>query len=109
MHIACRRSSPDVLNFLLQQGGCTLRVHDDFGRTPLHDACWQSEPNFQLLDIILNAEPELLLLKDKRGFTALEYLRREHWAEWIKYFSSRVKNEIQRRLVAQKTHVNIIG
>lgn len=36
MHIACRRGSTEVLEFLLQEAKCSLRVHDDYGRTPLH-------------------------------------------------------------------------
>ena len=101
LHIACRRGSTDVLKFLLNEGECTLRVHDDFGRTPLHDACWQAEPNFNLIELILDAEPELLLLRDKRGFTALEYIRKEHWGLWIKYLAFRMKKEIRNRLTQE--------
>ena len=97
LHIACRRGSADMLAFLINDGECSLRVIDDYGRTPLHDACWQSEPNFDLIEIILDAEPDLLLLKDKRGHVALEYVRREHWGVWVKYLSYRMKTEIRRR------------
>lgn len=62
----------------------------------MKDACWQANPDFTLIELILNAEPELLLLQDKRGFTALEYARREHWGYWIKYLSYRVKVEIHK-------------
>ena len=36
MHVACRRGSLEILDFLMNDGKCSLRVHDDFGRTPLH-------------------------------------------------------------------------
>lgn len=36
MHVACRRGSSEILDFLIHDGECSLRVHDDFGRTPLH-------------------------------------------------------------------------
>jgi hypothetical protein len=98
MHIACRRGSPEVLSFLINEGECSLRVIDDYGRTPLHDACWQAEPNFELIDIVLDAEPDLLMLRDRRGFVALEYVRREHWGVWIQYLSFRMKREIRRKL-----------
>lgn len=101
MHIACRRGSPDVLSFLINEGECTLRVHDDYGRTPLHDACWQAEPNFELIEIVLDAEPDLLLLRDKRGNTALDYVRREHWGLWVQYLALRMKKEIRRQLLSQ--------
>merc|ERR1739844_226745 len=98
MHIACRRGSPEVLWYLINEGECELRVVDDYGRTPLHDACWQAEPNFELIELVLDAEPDLLLLRDKRGFSALNYVRREHWGVWIQYLSCRIKKEIRRRL-----------
>ncbi len=102
MHIACRRGAPDTVSFLMNEGGCTLRVVDDYGRTPLHDACWQTEPDFKLIEIILDAEPSLLLHKDKRGHTCLEYARRENWGIWIQYLSHRMKKEIRRQLNVQK-------
>lgn len=98
MHIACRRGSPKTVSFLINEGGCSLRIKDDFGRTPLHDACWQTEPDFNLIEIILDVEPSLLLHRDKRGHTCLEYARRENWGAWIQYLSHRMKKEIRRQL-----------
>lgn len=40
IHIVCRRGRDDILTFLLSEAGVTLRLRDDLGRTPLHDAAW---------------------------------------------------------------------
>jgi ankyrin repeat protein len=40
LHMACRRGFSDVVSFLLDEAKVSLRVKDDYGRTPFHDACW---------------------------------------------------------------------
>jgi len=40
VHMACRRGFSDVVSFLLHEAKVSLRVKDDYGRTPFHDACW---------------------------------------------------------------------
>mmetsp|Transcript_265 Transcript_265/g.417 ORF Transcript_265/g.417 Transcript_265/m.417 type:complete len:235 (-) Transcript_265:78-782(-) len=89
IHMACRRGFTDVVKFLLVEAGVSLRVIDDFGRTPLHDACWVPRPSFDLVDMLLNHEPELLLMSDKRGHTPLDYVRKEHWKDWREYLLQR--------------------
>eukprot|EP00581_Thalassiosira_minuscula_P010351 CAMPEP_0183702836 /NCGR_PEP_ID=MMETSP0737-20130205/807_1 /TAXON_ID=385413 /ORGANISM="Thalassiosira miniscula, Strain CCMP1093" /LENGTH=769 /DNA_ID=CAMNT_0025929513 /DNA_START=219 /DNA_END=2525 /DNA_ORIENTATION=- len=79
IHLACRRSSKELVSFLVNEEGLSLHVRDDFGRTPLHDACWRTEPDLEILDLLLDKAPELLMLSDKRGHTPLDYSRREHW------------------------------
>lgn len=79
IHLACRRSSTALVAFLINEAGVSLRVRDDYGRTPLHDACWRVKPDLDLLDMLLDLAPELLMLSDKRGHTPLCYARREHW------------------------------
>jgi len=98
MHLACRRSSTELVKFLITEGSVSLRVKDDVGRTPLHDVCWRKEPDFELIDLILNEEPDLLLIADNRGHVPLDYARREHWGLWISYLAVRMKKEIGRRL-----------
>ena len=89
IHLACRRSNLDLVSFLVNEVGVSLRVRDDFGRTPWHDACWRTEPDLGLLDVLLDQEPELLLLSDKRGHTPLDYARREHWAVLVPFLLER--------------------
>lgn len=40
LHIVCRRGNHDMLYFLVDVAKVTVRVRDDLGRTPLHDAAW---------------------------------------------------------------------
>jgi hypothetical protein len=85
LHMACRRGHLDIVRFLVDEGGVSFRVCDDYGRTPLHDACWTREPEIELVKMLVTACPDLLLFKDKRGFTPLAYVRRDHWGQWCEF------------------------
>mmetsp|Transcript_3224 Transcript_3224/g.7073 ORF Transcript_3224/g.7073 Transcript_3224/m.7073 type:complete len:529 (+) Transcript_3224:307-1893(+) len=89
LHIACRRGYDDVATFLVEAANVTIWVRDDFGRTPLHDACWTARPNLELMDLFVRRNPELLLVSDKRGNTPLDYVRREHWDLWRQFLEDR--------------------
>jgi Ankyrin repeats (3 copies) len=89
LHLACRRGFVDVVTFLIKEAGVTVRVIDDYGRTPLHDVCWTCEPNFELFELIMTACTDLLFMKDRRGHTPLEYARREHWGAYVKFLGER--------------------
>jgi hypothetical protein len=90
IHMACRRGGLDVVYFLMNDAQVNIDVRDDFGRTPLHDACWTTKPNFDLMDLLLKqAPPDLLVVQDIRGHTPFHYARREHWSEWIVFFQGR--------------------
>uniref|UniRef100_A0A7S3Q2F6 Uncharacterized protein n=2 Tax=Chaetoceros debilis TaxID=122233 RepID=A0A7S3Q2F6_9STRA len=88
MHMACRRGSSEVVNFLVEEAGVSIRCCDDFGRTPFHDACWSSIPNFDLIEFLIAKCPSMLLMCDKRGHTPLQYTRREHWVTWITFLGT---------------------
>jgi Ankyrin repeats (3 copies) len=89
VHAACRRGSTEVLSFLLQHGA-PLRVCCDAYRTPLHDACWTSTNHpGPILDLILDACPDLLYILDARGFTPLQYVPRAQWSVWTDYLTQR--------------------
>lgn len=89
LHMACRRGYTDVVRFLINEAKVTLRVKDDFGRTPLHDACWSANPNFDLMDLIIENDPDLLLIEDVRGHTPFSYARRSHWKDWSDFLTLR--------------------
>jgi hypothetical protein len=98
VHTACRRGSLTVLQFLLQEAAVSCRVICDYGRTPLHDACWTSEePNFQLMDLLLTACPDLLHVTDARGFLPLAYVRQGHWDAWCRYLKSKNVQQLAAR------------
>jgi ankyrin repeat protein len=94
LHMACRRGSVEVVQFFLE---CNVSINcvDDMGRTPLHDAMWNSVAQVELVDLIVSISPNLLFMSDIRGHTPLEYCRREHWFTWNKFLEARKENICQ--------------
>lgn len=84
VHMACRRSDLDIVLFLLEHGA-DISIVDDFGRTPLHDACWRPEPRFDIVALIMEANIDLIRYSDVRGSTPLNYVRQEHWIQWCAF------------------------
>jgi hypothetical protein len=89
IHMACRRGWTDVVKFLVLEADCSLMLQDDFGRTPFHDACWTPEPNFDLVEFLMEQVPQLLSVEDIRGHTPFNYVRKEHWTVWCKFLEGR--------------------
>lgn len=105
LHMACRRGDVAVVKFLVEDANVSVAARDDFGRTPLHDACWTPEPNFPLMDVLIrNCPMDVLLAEDVRGHTPFHYARRDHWSQWLEYFRERTEM-LNRRLEAY----NVIG
>jgi hypothetical protein len=98
LHLACRKGFLDVVSFLVNEAEVPVWVKDDFGRTPLSDACWTIEPNFELMDVLISKAPDLLLVSDARGHTPLDYVRREHWEKWVEYLRSKQPDLKPKRL-----------
>lgn len=81
-----------MVRFMIERVGSRVDViRDDYHRTPLHDAFWTSEANPTVIDYLLRQPnvAEMLLLKDKRGFTPLDYARREDRTRWIQFLRER--------------------
>jgi len=87
LQLACRRSSAQVIEFMLENGA-DLRLMDDYYRNPLHDACWREDPNFEVVSLILDKDIDLIRMVDSRGSTPLKYVREEHWIHWCVYLHS---------------------
>lgn len=83
--IAARRGATNIVKFLVDEAKTSLYVRDDIDRTPLHDALWTAEPNFDLVKTLLQAAPELCLLRDKRGATPFDYIRPQHATVWMDF------------------------
>jgi hypothetical protein len=90
IHMACRRGWTDLVKFLVLEAGCSLIIQDDYGRTPFHDACWTPEPNFILVEFLMEQVPELLCVTDVRGHTPFSYVRKAHWTVWRQFLEGRV-------------------
>ena len=99
IHTACRHSQTKVVRFLIEEAKVTLRVVDDFGRNPCHDAAWQANPNMELVQLLVNHEPDLLLISDKRGFTPLQGIRKEWWPAWVKLLQTNRANILPKKLL----------
>lgn len=88
LHTACRRGFTDIVHFFLYEAGVCPRIRDDMGRTPMHDACWSScAPNHDLMRMLIEMAPEMLLSRDSRGHTPFDYARREHWPNWVMFLN----------------------
>ena len=92
LHIACRRGHFQMVQFLIHDVGLTVHtIRDDYYRTPLHDAFWTSKASPSVIDFLLQ-QPyvvELLVMKDKRGYTPLDYARLEDKHQWITFLQQR--------------------
>jgi hypothetical protein len=69
--------------------GCNVQVCDDSGRTPLHDACWTKNPDFELVEQILKMDMDLLFVSDIRDTLPLSYAPRVTWDHWLRFLESK--------------------
>jgi hypothetical protein len=84
VHMVCRRANYSVVEFVLKHGG-DVTIIDDYGRTPLHDACWRLEPAFDVVTMLLDINPNLLRYSDARGALPLKYVPQDNWVPWCVY------------------------
>eukprot|EP00538_Stauroneis_constricta_P006811 CAMPEP_0119551904 /NCGR_PEP_ID=MMETSP1352-20130426/5033_1 /TAXON_ID=265584 /ORGANISM="Stauroneis constricta, Strain CCMP1120" /LENGTH=434 /DNA_ID=CAMNT_0007598029 /DNA_START=406 /DNA_END=1710 /DNA_ORIENTATION=+ len=89
IHIACRRGHIHILQHLITTVQSKIRIQDDYGRTPLHDAAWTETPNFELVSLLLRHCPDLLFVRDQRGYLAVSYIPHCARTAWIQFFMSR--------------------
>ena len=89
IHMACRRGYAEAVAYLLEEATVSVRIRDDCGRTPLHDACWHRDTQYEIVDTIIRTDPALLFVSDKRGHTPFAYARREHWSVWRQFLFDR--------------------
>lgn len=87
VHTAARRGHFEILYFLAQHH-VSMRVLCDHGRTPLHDACWTTTPNFNAITFLIRECPDFLFTADNRRLTPLSYVPREAWGLWLFYLDS---------------------
>lgn len=95
LHMACRQGNLKMVQYMVNEGNVTLRVKDDFGRTPLHDAFWSVSPNFELVDYLIEKCPSLLFICDVRGHSPLQYVRMEHESSWTAFLEKRQTTILQ--------------
>jgi len=92
LHLACRSGNLQIVQFLLDKAPTSaVRVQDKVGRTVLHEAVWTSKPNYDLILALLTKAPELLVVVDDRGFTALNYIPKTCWDDWNEFLEEQYK------------------
>ena len=90
VHIACRMGlSWDVLKFLVKDAKVPLNVRDRFGRTPLHNACMSSLPNFDNIDYVIKYAPRLVLFEDDDGKIPFELIPSRCFERWTRFLSEK--------------------
>jgi hypothetical protein len=95
LHMACRRGFFPIVSFLTQEAGVAIRITDDCGRTPLHDALWNRDCQYATVDLLIRKDPSLLLMCDKHGHSPFAYARREHWEVWKQFLWDRREHIMQ--------------
>ena len=98
LHTGCRRGSLACVRFLLQDVGLDPKVVDDYGRTVFHDICWTTKPVFELVEILLTICPDLMWVKDKRGFSPLTYVPKDCWEIWCDFLDKQADKLVLRQL-----------
>jgi Ankyrin repeats (3 copies) len=91
IHLACRRNCVKVLEFLLCEMDLSPQLVCDYGRTPLHDALWNTKLNERILILLLNKCPDLLFVTDNRGSTPLSYTPRDQWKYICRFLAHYIK------------------
>jgi hypothetical protein len=66
--------------------------------TPLHDACWTSQPCFELIELLITHMSDLLYVSDARGYYPLDYVRKENWDAWIDFLDAHKDYVVPREL-----------
>lgn len=92
LHLACRKGLTEVVEFLCAKPEgprLSLFVHDDYGRTVMHDACWTVRPQWPLVEFLLEHCPQLLACSDVRGHIPLDYVPKSDWQLWIDFLVER--------------------
>ena len=90
LHMICRKANVELLLVLLahadkEQGKSILSICDNYGRTPLHEACLAAPVDsgyFDMIKRILEIDVTLLFLKDCRGCFPLSNVRPENFQYW---------------------------
>lgn len=90
IHTICRKGHKNMLEYVMDVAGASIRICCDQFRTPLHDAAWTHEPNFEMIKIIIDACPDLLYVEDCRGHTPLAYVASPQYNQWCKFLEENV-------------------
>ena len=87
LHLACRMGiSRDVLEFLVDgPAKVPLNIRDKFGRTPLHNSCMSTVPNFQNIEYVIFKAPRMLLFEDDNSKIPFELIPQQCYEQWTRF------------------------
>jgi hypothetical protein len=105
LHYAARRGSKDIVKFLLLHGA--ICFVDDCGRLPMHDVCWRHFQKYEIANMLLEYDVNMLYVKDRHGACPLDYVNPRHWAQWCAYLDT-VKDKYWPIKEISKSDVNPI-
>jgi hypothetical protein len=105
LHLACRKGMTQVVQFLVGTAKLSCWVHDDYGRTIAHDMCWTVQPNWSLVQFVLQQAPILLTLSDVRGHIALDYVPKSDWDAWLDFLAERKSDLKELLLLATNNNI----
>jgi hypothetical protein len=88
VHDVCRRGKVDSLRVLMEFG-CDVRIADSNGRTPMHSACWAA-PDFELVEILMQADLNLFFISDATGKLPLSYVQKNQHGAWRDFLKSKM-------------------
>jgi len=91
VHLACRVTglSEDVLKFLVEDAKVQLNVRDKDGRTPLHNACMSSIPNFNNIYYIMQNAPKLFVFEDDKNKLPLDLIPNKCFDRWTRFMAEK--------------------
>lgn len=89
LHDVCSSGQLPLLQVLEKSGAC-LFVCDHEGRTLLHAACMrkQSHLNINVAELLLERDPIMLFMMDKKGFLPFSYIAESEWHIWKTWMNS---------------------
>jgi hypothetical protein len=80
--------SYEILQIMIEFGHCDItNCVDDYGRTPLHDACWSIHPCWDILSYLIQTDPTLLVLQDSHSATPFSYIPKQNMNMYIEFIS----------------------
>eukprot|EP00522_Entomoneis_paludosa_P006051 CAMPEP_0172439336 /NCGR_PEP_ID=MMETSP1065-20121228/360_1 /TAXON_ID=265537 /ORGANISM="Amphiprora paludosa, Strain CCMP125" /LENGTH=213 /DNA_ID=CAMNT_0013188007 /DNA_START=69 /DNA_END=710 /DNA_ORIENTATION=- len=90
LHLACRRSNLETIQFLVETAQVQIHVCDDLGRSIFHDVCWRPTVATDIMAYLLphlSNKTLLLIQPDARGHTPLDYSRPRDWVTWNTFWT----------------------
>ena len=71
--LACRFGSIHTLQMMIREFRVNVSTADSYGRTCLHEACWNARIHWPLVELLLDSDPQLLFVMDRNGRLPLDY------------------------------------